>query len=102
MNNQIVSIQVLGSGCPTCKKLFELIQKAISELDLKIENVEYVTDIQKIIELGVMSSPVLVVNGEVVLAGRLPNLDELKKIISDRVQVDESLKLGDCFCDGNC
>lgn len=101
MSSKINSIQVLGSGCSTCKNLFKLTQEAVNRLSLGVE-VEYINDIQKIIELGVMSSPVLVVNGEVVLAGRLPNLDELKKIISDRVQVDESLKLGDCFCDGNC
>jgi thiol-disulfide isomerase/thioredoxin len=42
--NKINSIQVFGSGCPTCKKLFELTQKAVTELDLKTE-VEYITDI---------------------------------------------------------
>lgn len=81
MNSQITSIQVLGSGCPTCKTLFEITQKAVAELDLKIE-VEYITDIQKIIELGVMSSPVLVVNNRVVLVGQLPSLDKIKDIIS--------------------
>ena len=43
-----MTIQVLGSGCPTCKKLFELTQQATKELGLKTE-VEYITDIQKIV-----------------------------------------------------
>lgn len=102
MNNQIISIQVLGSGCPTCKKLFELIQKAISELDLKIENVEYVTDIQKIIELGVMSSPVLTINGKVALVGQLPSLDKIKEIISLYNQEDASQSASGCSCGGKC
>jgi small redox-active disulfide protein 2 len=80
MNNQITSIQVLGSGCPTCKKLFELTQKAVIELGLKTE-VEYVTDIQKIIALGVMASPVLTVNGKTMLAGSLPDLKKIKEVI---------------------
>ena len=81
MNNQITSIQVLGSGCPTCKKLFELTQKAVAELNLKTE-VEYITDIQKIIELGVMSSPVLTINGKVALVGQLPNLEKIKELLA--------------------
>lgn len=83
MSSKINSIQVLGSGCSTCKNLFKLTQEAVNRLSLGVE-VEYINDIQKIIELGVMSSPVLVVNGEVVLVGQLPNLDKLKKIIFDR------------------
>jgi small redox-active disulfide protein 2 len=81
MNKQITSIQVLGSGCPTCKKLFELTQKAVAELGLKTE-VEYVTDIQKIIELGVMSSPVLTINGKVALVGQLPTSEKIKELIT--------------------
>ncbi len=87
--NKINSIQVFGSGCPTCKKLFELTQKAVTELDLKTE-VEYITDIQKIIELGVMSSPVLTINGKVALIGQLSNLDKIKEIISSCNQEDVS------------
>jgi len=82
MENKIVKIQVLGSGCPTCKKLFELAQKAVEELNLKTE-VEYITDIQKIIGMGLMSSPVLTVNGKLVLAGFVPDIEKIKKIIKD-------------------
>jgi len=77
-----MKIQVLGSGCPTCKKLFELTKKAVAELKLKTE-VEYITDIQKIIEMGVMSSPVLAVNGKPILAGFVPDIEKIKKIIKD-------------------
>jgi len=77
-----MKIQVLGSGCPTCKKLFELTKKAVEELELKTE-VEYITDIQKIVELGVMSSPVLAINGKPILAGFVPDIEKIKKIIKD-------------------
>jgi len=79
MENKI-KIQVLGSGCPTCKKLFELTQKAVGELGLKTE-VEYVTDIQKILEMGLMSSPVLAINGKPVLVGFLSDIEKIKEII---------------------
>jgi small redox-active disulfide protein 2 len=99
--NKINSIQVLGSSCPNCKKLFELTQKAVTELDLKTE-VEYITDIQKMIELGVMSSPVLTINGKVALVGQLPSLDKIKEIISSCNQEDVSQSTSGCSCGEKC
>ena len=75
------NIQVLGSGCATCKKLFELTQKAVSELGLNTE-VEYITDVQKIIQMGLMRSPVLAVDGKPVLVGQLPSLEKIKELLS--------------------
>jgi small redox-active disulfide protein 2 len=80
MENKTMKIQVLGSGCPTCKKLFELTKKAVEELKLKTE-VEYITDIQKIVEMGVMSSPVLAINGKPILTGFVPDIEKIKEII---------------------
>ena len=79
-----MKIQVLGSGCPSCKKLFELTKKAIEELKLKTE-VEYITDIQKIVEMGVMSSPVLAIDGKPVLAGSLPDIEKIKNSIKENI-----------------
>ena len=80
MGNKIMKIQVLGSGCPTCKKLFELTKKSVQELGLKTE-VEYITDIQKIVELGVISSPVLAINGKPILTGFVPDIEKIKEAI---------------------
>ena len=80
MKNKTLKIQVLGSGCPTCKKLFELTKQAVEELDLKTE-VEYITDIQKIVEMGVMSSPVLSIDGKPAITGFLPNIEKIKDTI---------------------
>ena len=82
MKNKIEKIQVLGSGCPTCKKLLESTKQATMELGIETE-VEYTTDIQEIIKLGVMSAPVLNVNDQVVLAGRLPKTDEIKELLQN-------------------
>lgn len=75
-----MKIQVLGSGCPTCKKLYELSKEAVAEMSLDTE-VEYITDVQKIVEMGVMSSPVLAIDGKAVLAGQLPDKEKIKELI---------------------
>jgi small redox-active disulfide protein 2 len=77
---KINSIQVLGSGCSTCKKLFELTKEVASSLHPGVE-VEYVNDFQKIIELGVMSSPVLTINGQAVLVGNVFSLGKIKELL---------------------
>jgi len=77
-----MKIQVLGSGCSNCKKLFELTKQAVDELGQKDE-VEYITDIQKIVEMGVMSSPILAIDGKPVLTGFLPDIGKIKEIITE-------------------
>lgn len=77
-----MKIQVFGSGCSTCKNLYELVKKAVLELDIE-EEVDYITDIQKMLNLGVMSSPVLAINGKPVMVGFVPNIEKIKKIIKE-------------------
>jgi small redox-active disulfide protein 2 len=79
-----MKIQVLGSGCATCKKLFELTKKAVEELNLKTE-VEYITDIQKIVAMGLMQSPVLVVDNKPVLVGFTSDIEKIKKLIQENM-----------------
>jgi small redox-active disulfide protein 2 len=85
-----MNIQVFGSGCPSCKNLYELTKKAVAELGIEAE-LEYINDITKIIELGVMQSPVLVIDGKIAMLGSA-NLDKIKEIISKPV----------CTCGGKC
>lgn len=75
-----MKIQVLGSGCPTCKRLYETTREAVRQLNLN-EEVEYITDISKIVEMGVMQSPVLAVNGKPVIVGSVPDVGGIKSII---------------------
>jgi len=79
-----MKIQVLGSGCLTCKKFFELTKKTVEELGLKIE-VEYITDIQKIVALGLMESPVLAINHKPVLIGFTSDIKKIKEIIKKNI-----------------
>jgi small redox-active disulfide protein 2 len=74
-------IQVLGPGCPKCVRLAELAGEAATELGLDYE-LEKVQDIEAIVDFGVFLTPGLVVDGEVKLSGRLPDLKELKKILN--------------------
>ena len=57
----VLSIKVLGSGCKKCHDLNEITKAAVKELGINIE-VEYITDMEKIISYGVMSMPALVIN----------------------------------------
>ena len=102
MKNNI-KIEVLGSGCPTCKKLYELTKQAVEELRLSIE-VEYITDIQKIINMGVMQSPVLAINGKPVMTGPSFDIEKIKNLINqgDGANQEKSEKKPGCACGGNC
>ena len=80
---RFMKMQIYGSGCPTCKKLYEMTKKAVAEMNLK-EKVEYVSGqegIKKIIELGGMSSPVLAINGKIAMSGFTPDISKIKAAI---------------------
>ncbi len=81
-----MNIQVLGSGCPTCKKLHKITVKAVEELGWN-EKVEYLTGnegTQKIVELGLMSSPVLTVDGKPVMVGFTPDIEKIKSLLQKK------------------
>jgi small redox-active disulfide protein 2 len=74
-------LQVLGTGCPKCKKLAENAEAAAKALGIEYE-LEKVTDINKIMKFGVMITPALAVDGEVKTAGKVPSVDEIKSMSS--------------------
>lgn len=76
-----MKIQILGTGCPKCKKLAENAEAAAEKLQLDYE-LEKITDINQITTFGVMMTPALVVDGEVKLAGKSSSVDELKQLFS--------------------
>lgn len=76
----ICSIKVLGSGCASCHAQFENAKEAVKKLGLSVE-VEYVTDLQKIMEYGVMSMPALVVNEKVASMGKVLKTAEVEKLL---------------------
>lgn len=76
-----MDLKILGTGCAKCKKLEEATKVAADELGIKY-TIEKVTDIEQIMSFSVMSTPALVVNGEVKVAGRVPTIEDIKKILS--------------------
>ncbi len=76
-----MKIQILGTGCPKCQKLTENTVAAANELGVPYE-LEKVTDIQQIMAFRVMMTPALVVDGKVEVTGKVPSVDEIKKLLT--------------------
>ena len=74
-------IQILGTGCAKCKKLEENARSAIDELGIECE-LEKITDIGEFVKYGIMTTPALVVDGEVKKSGKVLTVKEIKEIIS--------------------
>jgi small redox-active disulfide protein 2 len=73
-------LQILGTGCPKCKKLTENAEAAAKELGIEYE-IEKVRDISKIMDFGVMMTPALAVDGEVKVVGKVASVEEIKELI---------------------
>ena len=78
----MVKIEVLGTGCAKCKSLLKSVEKAIAESGIQAEVVK-VSEITDIINYGVMTTPALVVDGKVKVTGRVPAVDEIKKMLNE-------------------
>jgi len=74
-------IKILGSGCANCQKLEGLAKEAVDELGIDAEIIK-VTDVPEIMAFGVMTTPALVIDEQVKLAGRVPSYDDLKTILT--------------------
>ena len=75
-----MEIKVLGTGCSRCKQLYDNTKKAVEALKLN-DQIEYVTDVLKIVETGLMSTPGLMINNKIVAAGRVPGEKEIIDLI---------------------
>lgn len=78
-----MKIQIAGPGCPNCQNTERNVVNACAELDLAAE-ISHVTNIADILDLGVMRTPAVVVDGVVVISGRVPTVSELKNILETR------------------
>ena len=74
-------LQVLGTGCPKCRMLTEHTEAAAQALGIDYE-LEKVTDFDRIAEFGLLTTPALVVDGEVKVAGRVPSVAALRQILA--------------------
>ena len=75
-----MNIKILGGGCASCKKLYGNTKKAVTEMNISAD-VEYITDMEKVMAYSVMSMPALVVNEQVMATGKVLKPAEIMKIL---------------------
>ena len=75
-----MKIEIFGTGCPKCKKLFQNAEEAVKDLNINAEIIK-VEGIQEIINAGLMMTPALAVDGEVKATGKVLSVDEIKRIL---------------------
>jgi len=80
-----MKVLVLGMGCPKCGKMYEAAEKAIAELGLEDVRLEKVEKLTEIAAMGVMMTPALAVDGRVLVAGRVPSVPDLMRLIAGAV-----------------
>jgi small redox-active disulfide protein 2 len=80
----MLNIKILGSGCTNCKNLEKLCNEVIAENNFDAE-IEKVTDYKEIMKYGIMSTPGLVLNGRVILSGKLPTKSSLLHWLADAI-----------------
>ncbi|MDC7240025.1 MAG: thioredoxin family protein [Spirochaetales bacterium] len=77
-----MKIQILGSGCPKCKLLEEKVRESVDELGIKAEVVK-VTDMEEILDMGVMMTPALAIDGDVKSVGKVLSIDQVIEKIKE-------------------
>jgi small redox-active disulfide protein 2 len=80
-----MKIEVLGPGCPNCRKLEQDVGKALEELKIQAEVIK-ITDIKKFADYGILITPGLVINGKVYSSGKLPVVATLKRWIEEEAK----------------
>lgn len=96
-----MKVEVLGSGCITCKKLHEDVLRIVKDVNIDAD-VECSTDITKIVELGLMSSPILVIDGK---PANLKSFDKesiKNALLGKKPQEEKNNNDEGCSCGGNC
>lgn len=76
----MVDIKILGTGCKKCTQLYDLAEKAAIETEIEYD-INKVTELNEIMDYGVMMTPALVVNGEVKTVGKVPKIEEIKEYL---------------------
>lgn len=78
----MTKIEVLGTGCAKCARLYANVEQAVKDLGITAEVVK-VEDLDAIVNSGVMMTPALFINGEIVVEGRVPAVDEIKGMLTE-------------------
>jgi small redox-active disulfide protein 2 len=77
-----MKIQIAGPGCPRCQTTETNVINACAQLDLAVD-ISHIYDVKEIAKLGVMATPGVIVDGKIVMSGRVPTVGELKAILSE-------------------
>jgi len=78
----MTKIEILGTGCAKCARLYANVGQAVKDLGIEAEVIK-VEDLDAIVESGVMLTPALLINGEVVTEGRVPDVNEIKSMLTE-------------------
>ena len=79
-----MEIKIIGAGCDKCNRLYETAVEAVRLTGTDAE-VSKVPEMSEMIALGVMITPAMVINGQIITTGHVPSLDEMKQLIADAV-----------------
>lgn len=77
-----MEIKVLGTGCPKCKSLYKVVSEVVEENSINAQ-VDKIEDIVEIMNYNILSTPAMVIDGKVVLKGKVPSKEEILKIINN-------------------
>lgn len=77
------TIKVLGPGCPKCKTTFHNVEEAVKQLGIEA-TVTKVEDIEEMMRYNVLTTPVLIINEEIKIKGRVAQIDEIKELLNER------------------
>ncbi len=94
-------ISILGTGCPNCVRLEKNTREAVELLKLEAL-IEKITDIEAIMSYGIMSTPALVVDNKIICSGRVPDVEEIKSMLTEQKEENNKPAVGGCSCGGKC
>lgn len=78
-----MKIEIVGSGCPRCVATEKNVKEAIKQLGIQAEIIK-VTDMKEFAKKGVMFTPAVIVDGQVKISGKIPTIEEVKRILSEK------------------
>jgi len=81
-----MQIQILGTGCPKCKSLEKATREVVAQNNIEA-TITKVDDIVEILKFNIMTTPAMVVDGKVMVKGRVPSMDEIKEILTKKIYV---------------
>jgi small redox-active disulfide protein 2 len=78
------SIKILGPGCARCKATLEIVKKAVEQSDVQAD-VSKIEDLEGMIKYNILSTPAVVINEEIKISGKIPTVEEMKKLLNEYV-----------------